>query len=401
VAGSSHSRPTEAFAAARVRSLATSPTLAVMDLARSLKAAGVDVIELGGGDPDFPTPGHIRYAARAALDAGETHYVASRGIPSLRSAIARKLKSDNGIDVDPDQGVIVAPGCKHALFSAIQAVVEPGVDVVVPEPNWVSYGPMIELAGGRAIPAPLDPDSGFRLSYEMLDRAITSNTRVLILCSPTNPTGLVPDHAELSAVARVAMEHDLLVLSDEMYEKLVFDRHAHISTATLPGMAERTLTFNGFSKAWAMTGWRLGYVAGPPALIEGVARVHGHSGTCAASFVQQAGVAALEGPQEFMADMLAAWDHRRRLVADGLSAIPGVRCPRPEAGFFAFADIRETGMKSGPCAEALLREARVSLTPGVAFGAAGEGHLRLSIATATDALEEAVQRIAEFFASRT
>lgn len=381
------------YMAARVRGLATSPTLAIMDRARQMKTDGVDVIDLGGGDPDFPTPVHIREAAVNALDAGHTHYVASRGIPELRREIAAKLRRENGIEVDPEDGVLVAPGCKQALFEAMIAMVEPGVDVLIPEPAWVSYGPMVELAGGRPVPVPLDPDAGFRVTPEALERAVTASARVIVVCAPTNPTGLVLTAAELEAFADLARSRDLLVFSDEMYELLVYDGRKHVSIATLPGMAERTLVFNGFSKAYAMTGWRLGYAAGPPSLIAEVLKVHGHSATCAAPFVQAAGVAALTGPGEPLQEMLEAWDRRRRMVADGLSDIPGVRCPRPEAGFFAFADIRGTGLGSRACAELLLDRARVAVTPGIAFGASGEGHVRLSIATGYEDLTRAVDRI--------
>ncbi|MDP9363312.1 MAG: pyridoxal phosphate-dependent aminotransferase [Chloroflexota bacterium] len=386
--------------AARVRDLAPSPTLAVSDKARALKAEGVDVIDLGGGDPDFITPEHVRRAAADDMNAGDTHYVASPGTPALRRAIAAKLKADNSVEVDPNGGVVVTPGGKQALFEAAMALVEPGVDVLIPEPAWVSYVPMVELAGGRAVPVPLDPDDGWRLTAEKLAAAVTPASRVLIVNSPNNPTGRVFDDAELAAIAEVATAHDLLVFSDEIYEKILFDGHRQVSVASLPSMAERTLTFNGFSKAYAMTGWRLGYVAGPKPYVAEIEKVHGHSATCATSFVQAAGVVALTGPQGFIGEMVTAWDRRRRFVADGLSAVRGLRCPLAEGAFYAFVDIRQTGMTAAEVADRFLRDAHVAVTPGLAFGEAGEGHVRLSFATGDRELAQAVARIGDVLGRR-
>jgi aspartate aminotransferase len=389
-----------AFFTSRVRDLAPSPTLAVSDRARQLKAQGIDVIDLGGGDPDFITPEHIRAAAIEAMNAGETHYVASAGIPALRKAIADKLRADNGIEVDPNGGVIVTPGGKQALFEAALAFVETGVDVMIPEPAWVSYGPMVELAGGTVVPVPLDPDDSWRLTSEALVEAWTPATRILLINSPNNPTGRVFDDAELAAIAAFAQERDLLVFSDEMYEKILYDGQKHTSIATLPGMAERTLVFNGLSKAYAMTGWRLGYVAGPGSFLQQIEKVHSHSVTCATSFVQRAGVVALNGPQEFIGQMVSAWDRRRRNLAERLSAINGISCPLVEGAFYAFADIRGTGMSSTQAAELFLQEAHVAMTPGVAFGTAGEGHVRLSFATSDELLAAAADRIGQVLGLR-
>jgi aspartate aminotransferase len=394
-------RAPSAFIANRVRNLAPSPTLAVSDRARQLKAQGIDVIDLGGGDPDFITPQHIRDAAIESMNAGNTHYVASVGLPGLRKAIADKLLTDNGVEVDPNGGVVVTPGGKQALFEAILAFVESGVDVLIPEPAWVSYGPMVELAGGRPVGVPLDPDDNWRLTEEKLEAAVTPAARVLLINSPNNPTGRVLDDAELAAVAAVAQKHDLLVFSDEMYEKILYDDNTHVSVATLPGMAERTLIFNGLSKAYAMTGWRLGYAAGPAAYMKQVAKVHSHSVTCATSFVQAAGITALTGPQEFIAEMVEAWDRRRRNVADGLNNVNGISCPLVEGAFYAFADIRGMGVSSTEAADRFLQEAHVAVTPGIAFGAAGEGHVRLSFATSDDLLEATVERLGDLLGRRS
>ncbi|MGQ0505843.1 MAG: pyridoxal phosphate-dependent aminotransferase, partial [Myxococcaceae bacterium] len=370
----------------RVRSLAPSPTVAVSEKARALKDQGVDVIDLGGGDPDFITPGFVREAATAAMNGGDTHYVNSAGTPALRQAIARKLKADNQLTVDAEEGIVVTPGGKASLFEAFLAYVEPGVDVLLPEPAWVSYRSMIELAGGRVASVPLDGQSGFALTTEALERALTPQSRVLVLNSPSNPTGHVMNAEELKLVAAFAKAHDLLVFSDEIYEKVIYDPHRHLSIASREDMAPRTLTFNGFSKAYAMTGWRLGYAAGPRELIGPLRKVHGHMVTCATSFVQAGGVAALEGPQASIGENVAAWERRRRFFCDGLNALPGVRCPRPEGAFYAFADMAQTGVT----ADRLLSEARVAATPGHAFGASGGGYLRFSFATSDEALHEAL-----------
>ncbi|MDF3041784.1 MAG: aspartate aminotransferase [Thermomicrobiales bacterium] len=388
-------RAPAAYFTSRVRDLAPSPTLAVSDRARQLKAQGIDVIDLGGGDPDFITPEHIRMAAIEAMNAGDTHYVASAGIPGLRKAIADKLRADNGIEVDPNGGVIVTPGGKQALFEATLAFVETGVDVMIPEPAWVSYGPMVELAGGTAIPVPLDPDDNWRLTGDALANAWTPASRVLLINSPNNPTGRVLDDTELAAIATFAQERDLLVFSDEMYEKILYDGQRHTSIATLPRMSDRTLIFNGLSKAYAMTGWRLGYVAGPQAYLQQIEKVHSHSVTCATSFVQKAGIVALNGPQEFIGEMVSAWDRRRRNLADRLNSVNGINCPLVEGAFYAFADIRGTGMTSTEAADLFLQEAHVAVTPGIAFGAAGEGHVRLSFATSDELRERAADRIGQ------
>jgi len=385
-------RPDE-FVAARVRDLAPSPTLAVSDKARQLKAQGIDVIDLGGGDPDFITPAHIRQAASDAMNTGDTHYVASAGTPALRKAIAAKLRDDNGIEVDPASEVIVTPGGKAALFQAMLTLVEPGVDILVLEPAWVSYVPMIEVAGGRAVPVSLSGDENWRVTKDLLEAALTPATRGILFNSPCNPTGHVMDDTEFQAIADVAAEHDLLVFADDMYEKILYDGHTHTSIASLPRMRERTLTFNGLSKAYAMTGWRLGYVAGPKAYLDQIAKVHSHSVTCATSFAQAGGVAALTGPQAFIGEMVQAWDRRRIAVCDGLSALKGVSCPRVEGAFYAFPDIRGTGMSSLDFSDLMLRDAHVALVPGNAFGNAGEGYVRLSFATSDDLLSETLSRM--------
>jgi aspartate aminotransferase len=383
------------FLAKRVKEAAPSPTLAVSDKARALKAEGIDVIDLGGGDPDFITPQHVRDAAAAAMNAGDTHYVASNGTPALKNAVAAKLKENNGLEYKPAE-IIVTPGGKQALFAAMMATVEEGVDVMLLEPAWVSYESMVELAGGTAVSVGLDPDDNFRVTREKLEEAHTAQSRGIVVNSPNNPTGRVLDRDEIEAICEFARERNLMVYTDEMYEKIIYDGHEHISIATLPGMWERTLTFNGLSKAYAMTGWRLGYVAGPKVLIDEIAKVQSHSVTHATSFVQAGGVAALTGPQEFIGEMVSAWDRRRKAVAAGISRIKGMTWKPAEGAFYAFPDARGTGMDSMTLADKLLQEAHVAVTPGVAFGAAGEGHVRMSFATSDEQLETAIQRMGEY-----
>ncbi len=385
--------------ARRVLAIEPSPTVAVSDRARQLRAAGQDVIDLGGGDPDFPTPPHIVEAAAAAMAAGDTHYVASPGIVELRRSIADKLRADNGVAYDPDE-IIVTPGGKAAIYAAIVTLIDRGDEVLILDPGWVSYAPEVTLAEGVPVRVPLAAEEGFAITAERLRPHLTARTRALILSTPNNPTGRVATHAELEAVAAVARERDLLVLSDEIYEKLVYDDALHLSIAALPGMRERTITLNGFSKAYAMTGWRLGYLAAPAPIVKQILKVHSHSVTCAASFSQRGAVAALAGPQEPIAAMVAAYDRRRHLVRDGLNAIPGVRCPLPEGAFYAFPDIRGTGLSAAACAELLIERARVAVTPGEAFGAAGEGHIRLSFATSDELLAGAIERIGGALAAR-
>jgi len=382
--------------AERVVQLRPSPTLAVSDRVRALREQGLDVIDLGGGDPDFPTPEHICRAAAEAMLRGETHYVASAGIPALRRAIARKLREDNAIEVDPAE-IIVTPGGKAALFVSILALVGPGDDVLMFDPGWVSYEPMVTIAGARCLHVPLDPAENYRISREAIESRLTPATRLMIVNSPNNPTERVLTEAELAAIAEVAQERDLLVISDEIYEKIVYDGHRHHSLAALPGMAERTLTVNGFSKAYAMTGWRLGYIAGPAPLIKQIMKVHSHSATCATSFAQWGAVAALEGPQDFIGQMVSAWDRRRRLITERLNQIPGFRCPLPEGAFYAFPDVGGTGLSGQEVAARLIDEAHVGVTPGDAFGEVSAGCVRLSFAESDDKIEAALDRITRVF----
>jgi len=393
-----HRSPTD-FLAARVRNAAPSPTLAVSEKARQLKAQGRDVIDLGGGDPDFITPEHIRNAAADAMHGGDTHYVASSGTPALRNALARKLKDDNGLTYDPSE-IIVTTGGKQALFEATMALVEPGVDVLILEPAWVSYDPMVTLAGGTVIHVGLDPDTNWTVTREVLESHVTPSSRILFMNSPCNPTGRVLSKDEHQAIADFATDHDLIVFTDEMYEKIIYDDRTHYSLAAWPGLWERTITFNGFSKAYAMTGWRMGYMAGPKVFMNEIAKVQSHSITHATSFAMAGAVAALTGPQESISDMVRAWDRRRRLVADGLNAVKGITCTPAEGAFYAFPDIRSTGMTSMEFSDKALTEAEIAVVPGNAFGDAGEGFIRLSFATSDQLLEKSIKRLGNWLGEK-
>lgn len=383
----------EELFARRVRNVGPSPTLAVSQRARELRADGIDVIDLGGGDPDFITPAHIREAAASAMNAGDTHYAPSPGTPQLLEAIAKKLHSDNQISVNPKTDIIVTPGGKSAIFQAIMSFVEPGVDVMLLEPAWVSYMPMVEMAGGRSIGVPLNPDNNFAITRDLLEKYVTPETRVILLNSPNNPTGRVATMDELTAIADFAKAHDILVFTDEIYEKIIFGDHEHVSIATLPDMADRTLTFNGLSKAYAMTGWRLGYVAGPTDLIKKIMILQSHSVTCVTSFAMAGGVAAYTGPQDIIHEMVAAWDRRRQLITDGLNSIKGLYQAPIEGAFYGYVDGRGTGMSIEDLSAKLLNEAHVAVVPGTAFGDSATSHFRLSFATSDQMLEHAIERI--------
>jgi aspartate aminotransferase len=387
--------------ARRLTGIERSATVAMMETVQALRANGTSIVDLSGGEPDFATADHISGEASAALLGGFTHYTSSRGLPELRAAIAEKLATDNGIVVDPATDVIVTPSAKHALFICLMALLDPGDEVIVPTPAWVSYAAMASLAGARSVPAELSADNGFRLTAEVLEAAVTERTKVLLLNNPGNPTGRALDAAELDVVAEFATNHELVIIADEIYEKVRYDGRRHLSVAALPACADRTLTVNGFSKGYAMTGWRLGWVAGPADLVSAALKVQEHTVSCAASFAQRGGVAALQGSQDVVTDMVEQYSSRRALLVKGLNALPGVTCALPEGAFYAFPDIRGTGFsKSADFAQWLLEEVAVAVTPGTAFGPGGEGHVRLSFATSEAVLTEALDRIGAALARR-
>ncbi len=378
-------------------SIPASATIAINDKAKALKAAGRDIIALAGGDPDFDTPAHITHAALAALDAGDTHYPPSRGTPALRKAIAAKLAKDNGLTVDPNTQILAGPGGKFLIYATLAAVANPGDEVIILEPYWVSYVPMTILVGAIPVTVPLDAANGFTITAELLETYITPRTKAILVNSPNNPTGRVLTRAEAEAIRQIAITHDLYVLSDEMYEKLIFEGE-HICLAALPGMAERTITLNGHSKAYAMTGWRLGWAAGPKDIIDLAANFQSQTVTSAASFTMAAGAAALTNAQDVVEEMRLAYKARRDFMVPALNTIPGVECDSPQGAFYLFVRFPGLSQNSMEIANILLEQADIACTPGLEFGQAGEGHVRFSIATAMSDLERAVERIRKLMA---
>jgi aspartate aminotransferase len=379
--------------AQKIDALNESMTVAVSDRARELQQKGVPVVNLGGGDPDFDTPPHIVAAAAEAIRKGLTHYVASRGLPELRRAVAAKFQRDNRIGYDPDTEVIVTAGGKLALYIALAAMVEPGDEVLIFDPAWVSYEPMIRMLDAVPVAIPLPPEDNFVLNADALRGRITPRTRAMILNSPNNPTGRVLTAEELAVVSAAAQTHGFWVLSDEIYEPIVYEGHRHISLASLPGMRDLTVTINGLSKTYAMTGWRLGYLGAPAPLCAQILKVQQHVVTCAPSFVQAAGVAALQGPQACVTEMVAEYDRRRRFMTEALNAIPGVRCPSPEGAFYLFPRVDHRGMDSGTLARFLIEEAHVAVTPGAAFGRTAAQNIRLTFATSPANLRQAAGQL--------
>jgi len=379
--------------------LAPSPTIEVEERTRKLREAGVRVLSLGAGQPDFDTPEPIKEAAIAAIRAGATKYTAVGGTIELRRAIADKLARENSIEVVPDQ-IVASNGSKHSLYNALLVTLDPGDEVIVPAPYWVSYPEMVRLAGGRPIVVETAETEGFRLSGERLAAAITPRTRALILNSPVNPTGAVLGRAEMEAIAEVVRRHDLLVITDEIYEKLVYDGAEAVSFATVaPDRRPATIVVNGVSKAYAMTGWRIGYAAAPLRVARAMVTFQGQSTSNPSSVSQAAAAAALGLDDALLAPMLAEYARRREMVCARLDAIPGLRFAPPAGTFYVFPNVGELMAACGlaSCdhlAARLLDEAQVSVVPGGGFGA--EGHLRLSFAAPTGVIEEALDRIAAF-----
>ncbi|MFF7983317.1 pyridoxal phosphate-dependent aminotransferase [Streptomyces sp. NPDC007901] len=386
--------------ARRCTAVPQSVTVALNDRVKELRARGTEVLDIGGGDPGFDTPGHISAAASDALFAGFTHYTASRGLPELRQAISEKLRRDNGVEAAPDTQILVTPSSKHALFTALMATLDPGDEVLVPTPSWGSYRSMARLAGAVPVCVELSARDAFTVTRSRLEEHVSPRTKVLVLNTPNNPTGRVLGAPEADTIAAFAAEHDLLIITDEIYEKILFSGE-HLSMAARPDCADRTVTVNGFSKGYAMPGWRLGYAAGPPDIISAMLAVHQHTVACAGSFVQTGGVAALRGPQGPLREAVRAYAARAGLVTRRLNELVGVVCPAPAGTFYAFADISGTGIPDGDeFAERLLAEAAVAVTPGSAFGPGGRGHIRVSFTAGPRVLEEALARLAAFVRDR-
>ena len=383
----------------RMKTLAPSPTLAMQAKARALRAQGIDVISFGAGEPDFDTPRRIKDAAVRALEKGQTKYTEVGGIPELRAAVCQKLKRDNGLEYALDE-VTVSCGAKHTLYNIVMALVNPGDEVLIPSPYWVSYPEQVRLLGGVPVPVITHESSGFDLDPEALRRAVTPRTRLIVLDSPGNPTGAVFSPQSLAEVARLAVECDLWVISDECYESLTYEGR-HVSIASLsPEVSARTIVVNTCSKAYAMTGWRIGYAAGPKPIIKAMTDVQSQVTSNPTSVAQWAAVEALGGPQDEVAKMVGEFDRRRRVIVDALNAIPGVRCVMPKGAFYAFPNISALFGKrsrggvlrgSADVCAFLLDEARIATVAGVDFGS--DAHIRLSYATGLDTIKEGLRRM--------
>ncbi|MFQ5986614.1 MAG: pyridoxal phosphate-dependent aminotransferase [Thermoplasmata archaeon] len=375
----------------RMKRVKGSPTVGLAGRVAELRAQGEDVISLGGGEPDFPTPAHIVEAAKEALDQGFTKYTPSPGIPELREAIAEQSATRSGIPAKAEN--VLVSSTKHALFATVLAFAGPGDEVLVSDPGWVSYLPMVQLAGATPVPVPTSEEDGFALTPEAVAERVSPHTRLLIVNTPNNPTGAVYGLPALRGLADLAADHGFLILTDEIYERIIYQGQHH-AVASFPGAFERTITVNGFSKTYAMTGWRLGWAVAPVDLLNSINTVQQHSFTCATSFAQKGGVAAIRGPQEPLEAMVAEFERRKDLVVDGLREIPALECAEPAGTFYAWARY-DDDRDSITMAETILEKARVAVIPGVGFGREGEGRLRLSFATSTEDVKRALGRLRE------
>ncbi len=382
--------------AARIQQVSPSMTLEIAAKAKSMQAEGLDVCSFSAGEPDFGTPEHIKNAAKAALDAGKTGYGPAAGEPKLREAIAQKLRTDNQLDYTA-QNVTVTNGGKQSLYNLMQVLLDPGDEVIIPSPFWLSYPEMVKLADGVPVIVSTTAEQGFRMSPAQLEAAITPKTRLVILNSPSNPTGMVYSPDEIRALAKVIVKHDLLVVSDEIYEKILYDDCEHLSIgAAGPEIFARTIISNGFAKAYAMTGWRIGYLAGPVELIQAATTLQSQSTSNVCTFAQYGAIAALEGSQDCVATMLDAFAQRRQVILDRLNAMPGVICPQPTGAFYVFPNISKFGLSSLDFCKQLLDQHQVATVPGAAFGE--DGCIRLSYATDLTTIEKGLERLETFLA---
>lgn len=383
--------------AARVGEVSPSITLAIAAKAKAMKAEGIDVCSLSTGEPDFDTPEHIKAAAKQALDAGKTKYGPVTGEPQLKAAIARKLQSDNNLNYQPEN-IIVTNGGKHSLYNLMMALIDPGDEVIIPAPYWLSYPEMVKLASGKPVIVRTDASTGYKITPEQLSGAITPKTKLFVLNSPSNPTGIVYSRAELKALAEVIVDRDILVVADEIYEKIIYDGAQHVSIGSLgKEIFDRTLISSGFAKAYSMTGWRVGYLAGPIELIKATSTIQGHSTSNVCTFAQYGAISALESSQESVEKMRQAFAQRRQVIVELLEAVPGISCIKPDGAFYMFVNISKTGMNSLEFCDAFLEQQQVAVIPGIAFGA--DDHIRLSYATDLGTIKTAVERLDKFVRS--
>jgi len=378
----------------RVASLSPSLTLAITSKAKQMHAAGEDVVGFGAGEPDFDTPQHIKDAAAKALEAGFTKYTPSSGIPELRQAVADKFKRDNGLDYKPNQ-IIVNCGGKHSCFNVVFATCEQGDEVLIPAPYWLSYPEMVKLAGGNPVILPTTDQTEFKITADQLRAAITPKTRLLILNSPSNPTGSVYTPEEIKAIGDVCVEKNILIMSDEIYEYLLYDGAVHKSVASFgPEHQAHTIIVHGLAKAWSMTGWRLGFLAAPEPIAKAIDAMQSHSTSNATSFAQKGGVEALNGPQDHLKTWLAEFDNRRKYAHGRLNSMPGISCVNSKGAFYLFPKISDTGMTSTDFCAKLLEQEKVAAVPGIAFGS--DNYMRISYATSMANIEKGLDRLEKF-----
>ena len=378
----------------RMSRIAVESAFEVLVRARALEATGRSVVHLEIGEPDFATPAHVVEAAKKALDDGWTHYGPTQGYPELRDAIAQHISQTRGITVGGDR-VCVVPGGKPIIFFPMLALLQPGDEVIYPNPGFPIYESMINFLGAKAVPVPLIEERGFSFDLNVLRDSLTDRTRMLVLNSPQNPTGGVIPHEDLVAIAEMVRDRDLVVMSDEIYSRIFYGT-APTSIASLPGMVDKTIILDGFSKTYAMTGWRIGYGVMPPVLVDAVNKLMVNSNSCTASFTQRAAIAALTGPQDAVENMVAEFHRRRDAFCGALNQLPGFHCEIPGGAFYAYANVKGTGMDSKVLADRLLQEAGVACLNGGAFGHYGEGYIRFSYANSLENLMEAARRMGSF-----
>ena len=383
--------------AARMDSIGTETAFEVSARARALAATGRSIVYLQIGEPDFDTPDNVRAAAKQAIDEGMTHYPPYAGLPDLRAAIAADTTDRRGFAVEPSN-VFVTVGGKGVMVYAIMALVDPGDEVIVPDPGYPIYDSITRFVGGTSVPIPIRQENDFRLDIDELASLITPRTKLLVINSPANPTGGVLTRGDIERIAELALRHDLVVLSDEIYSRILYDGAEHYSIAALDGMAERTITLDGFSKTYAMTGWRLGYAVVPDWLVKAYGQLIINTISGATAFAQAGAIEALRGPQADVDAMVREFRARRDLIVDGLNAIPGFDCLRPQGAFYVFPDISGTGLSGAELADRLLQEAGVCVLAGTAFGGVGTNHIRISYANSRENLTEALSRIKGFVA---
>jgi len=381
--------------AQRMSRIGTESAFDVLVRARALEAQGRDIIHLEIGEPDFPTPQNVVDAGKKALDEGWTHYGPSQGLPELREAIAEYISATRGISVSA-ANVCVVPGGKPIIFFPMMALLDEGDEVVYPNPGFPIYESMIKVCGATPVPVPLVEERGFSFDLDVFRKSLTDRTKMVVLNSPQNPTGGMIPAEDIAAIADAVRGRDLVVLSDEIYSRIVYGNEAPVSIATMPGMLEKTIILDGFSKTYAMTGWRMGYGVMPPFLVDAVNKLMVNSNSCTASFTQRAGIEALRGPQEPVTAMVKEFRRRRDAFCAGLNDIPGWKCAVPGGAFYAFANVKGTGRNSKEVADSLLNDAGVACLNGAGFGAYGEGYVRFSYANSYENLMRAIERIKDW-----